>query len=71
MATIWKLINTCLIPILTYGAEAWVPTKAEVVQAQIILNNAIKRIPRAPMTTPSGIITAETGIWDIKTQLSS
>ena len=31
MATIWKLINTCLIPILTYGAEAWVPTKAEVV----------------------------------------
>ena len=30
MATIWILINTCLIPILTYGAEAWVPTKAEV-----------------------------------------
>ena len=38
MATIWKLINTCLIPILTYGAEAWVPTKAEVVQAQIMMN---------------------------------
>ena len=70
MATIWKLINTCLIPILTYGAEAWVPTKAEVVQAQRIMNNAIKRILRAQMTTPSEIITAETGIWDIETQVA-
>ena len=70
MAAIWKLVNTCLIPILTYGAETWIPTKVEVKQAQRILENAIKRIIRAPITTPSEIITAETGIWDIETQIA-
>ena len=34
MSTIWKLVQTCLIPILTYGAETWVATKAEIKQAQ-------------------------------------
>jgi hypothetical protein len=27
MATIWRLFNTCIIPIITYGAETWTPTK--------------------------------------------
>ena len=70
MATIWKLVHTCLIPILTYGAETWMPTKAELTQVQRILYNPIKRILKAPMTTPSEIITAETGIWDIETQVA-
>ena len=70
MATIWKLVQTCLIPILTYGAETWMPTKAELTKVQRILYNPIKRILKAPMTTPSEIITAETGIWDIETQVA-
>merc|ERR1712079_686393 len=24
---IWKLINTCIIPIITYGSETWEPNK--------------------------------------------
>ena len=28
MATIWRIFHSCLIPILTYGAETWIPTKA-------------------------------------------
>ena len=70
MATIWKLVHTCLIPILTYGNETWMPTKAELTQVQRILYNPIKRILKAPMTTPSEIIIAETGIWDIETQVA-
>ena len=70
MSTIWKLVQTCLIPIITYGAETWVPTKAEIKQTQNILDNCIKRILRTPITTPSEIITAETGIWDIETQVA-
>ena len=70
MSTIWKLVQTCLIPIITYGAETWVPTKAEIKRTQRILDNCIKRILRTPITTPSEIITAETGIWDIETQVA-
>ena len=29
IATIWRLFNTCIIPIITYGAETWTTTKAE------------------------------------------
>ena len=71
MATIWKLVHTCLIPILTYGAEIWMPTKAELTQVQRYLYNPIKSILQEPMTTPSEIITAETGIWDIETQVAN
>ena len=70
MSTIWKLVQTCLIPILTYGAETWVATKAEIKQAQKIMDNCTKRILRTPITTPSEIIAAETGIWDIEIQVA-
>jgi len=69
MATIWRLFNTCIIPIITYGAEAWTPTKAEEKTLQRILDNLLKRILKTPITTPSEILTAETGIWDIETQI--
>ena len=70
MSAIWRLVHTCIIPILTYGAEKWTPTKVEIKETQRILNNALKHILRAPITTPTEIITAETGIWDMETQIS-
>ena len=70
MATIWRLFHSCIIPILTYGAETWIPTKAEQKYAQNILNNTIKRILMTPTSTPSEILIAETGIWDIETQMA-
>ena len=27
MEIIWKLVNTCIIPIATFAAEAWIPTQ--------------------------------------------
>ena len=29
METIWKLIETCIIPIITYACELWGPNKEE------------------------------------------
>ena len=42
MEVIWKLVNTCIIPTLTYSAEAWIPTKKEIQEIQKILDNALK-----------------------------
>ena len=68
MSTIWKLLDTCIIPIISYVSEAWTTTKAEENALQKILDNIIKRIIKTPTTTPSEL-TAETGIWDIDTQV--
>ena len=67
MATIWRLVDVCIIPIITYAAETWTPTKAEIKQLQRILDGVLKRILKTPITTPSEILTAETGIQDIET----
>ena len=69
MKTIWKLVETCILPIILYAAETWIPTKGEVEQIQKILDNILKRILQTPLTTPSEIIQLETGIWDIETMI--
>ena len=38
---------------LPYHYGTWMPTKAELTQVQRILYNPIKRILKAPMTTPT------------------
>ena len=69
MDIIWKLVHSCIIPMITYGAEIWTPTKNEEETLQRILNNVLKRILRTQITTPAEIVIAETGIWDIETQI--
>ena len=69
MKTIWKLVETCILPTILYAAETWIPTKGEVEQIQKILDNILKRILQTPPTTPSEIIQLETGIWDIETMI--
>ncbi len=70
MKTIWKLINTCIIPIIMYAAEIWTPTKIEIKQTQKILDNVLKRILLCPTTTPSECIQAETGIRNVETMMN-
>ena len=65
MKTIWKLIDTCLIPTLLYATETWTTTKNEIKHIQIIFYNIIKRILKTPTTTPSEIIQIETGFLSI------
>ena len=64
---IWKLVETCIIPIITYGADSRTTTHKESQKIQTIMNNIIKRILHVPQSTPNDAITIETGILNIQT----
>jgi hypothetical protein len=67
MGTLWKLIETCIIPIITYGAETWNLKKQEKTELNKILDQIIKRILKVPITTPRETLYMETGLLDIDT----
>ena len=66
MKVVWKLVDTCIIPIITYAAEAWMPTKAEMEQLEKIFSNTLKIIMKTPITTPREIVQVETGMMQEK-----
>ncbi len=61
MRAIWELIETSIIPIITYASEGWKMTQENIKQIQTIFNNALKEILRLPQGTPTLIMLAETG----------
>ena len=66
MKTIWKLLETCVIPIITYGGETRNPNKKETKDLNNILDKLIKRILMVPRTTPREVLYMETGLMDIE-----
>ena len=66
MRAIWELIETTIIPIITYGLESWEPTKGEMEQIETIFNKALKTILHLPQQTPTAILLAETGFHSIE-----
>ena len=67
MNIIWKLIETCIYPIILYSAETWQTNKKETKEINQILENIIKRILLTPTTTPQEAISyTETGIISVK-----
>ena len=48
MKTLWKLLETCIIPIITYSAETWQLNKTQTKRLNTLLDNSIKRILRIP-----------------------
>ena len=66
METIWKLLDTCIIPILTYGSETWNLSKTETHHTNKILDNLLKRLLKTPTTTPREALYIETGLLDVK-----
>ena len=60
-------METCIIPIMTYGAESRTTTQKESQKIQTIMNNIIKRILQVPQSTLNDAITIETGILNIQT----
>ena len=64
METIWKLVETCIIPIITYGAETWKPNKDQMKKINRILDSIIKRILMTPTSTPRENLYIETGLLD-------
>ena len=67
MKAVWKLVNTCILPIITYGSETWEMNKKETAQVNAILDSILKRILRVPPSTPREALYVETGLLDIKT----
>ena len=52
MSCIWKLVKTCIIPIITYGSETWEPLKSEMKKLNQTLDKILKRILMTPEATP-------------------
>ena len=67
MDSIWKLVKTCIIPIITYASETWEPTKGEMKKLNQILDKILKRILMTPEATPREALYIETGLLDVET----
>ena len=67
MEVIWKLVETCIQPIILYAAETWNTTKKEMNQINKIYDDIIKRVLKTPVTTPRETIYIESGLVDIET----
>ena len=59
----WQLIESVIIPIITYGAEGWNPRKGEQEKLETIL---IKTVLGVPTSTPTVILLGETGFIPIE-----
>ncbi len=66
MKAIWKLIDMCIIPIITYGAEAATHTTKEVEEIQQIFNNLLRKLLNLPQSTPNMPLLIETGYLPIE-----
>ena len=66
MQVIWKLVETCIIPIITYATETYQPTKSETKTLNTILDNILKRILKVPTGTPREALYLETNLIDIE-----
>ena len=69
MQTIWKLYKTCIIPIITYSAEAWNPTAEEYRQLEDIQNTALRNILDTNNKTPLAALQIQTGLPTIKEKI--
>ena len=67
METIWKLVETCVVPVITYAGETWQGTKKETTQLNAILDKILRRVLKTPPTTPRETLYIETGLLDIQT----
>ena len=61
MKAIWKLVDMCIIPIMTYEAEAANHTKKEEGGIQQVFNNLLKGILDLPQSTPNLALLIEAG----------
>lgn len=64
MKTAWKLLETCIIPVITYACETWLPTKTEIKTINKILDDIIKRMLMTPFSTPREALYIETNLMD-------
>ena len=61
MEAVWQLVDSIIIPILTYGAWGWDFTNTEHQQIQTILYKALKTLLYLPQQKLTTILPSETG----------
>ena len=66
MEAVWQLMDSIIIPILTYGAEGCEPSKTELQQLQTIMNKTLKTLLFLPQQTPTSILLQKTGYLPIE-----
>ena len=67
MQAIWTLVETCIVPIITYACETWHLNKGEKKKVNNMLDKIIRRILMTPEGTPREALYIETGLLDIGT----
>ena len=67
MKIMWKLVETCIIPTITYAMETMELTKTEKNSLNKLLDNIIKRILKTPQGTPRESLYIESNLLDIET----
>ena len=66
-----KLFETCLMPALLYGMEAWKKSsKAEIQHLEKIQGKTLKRIFNLPIATPHIGLIIETGVWSAEQRMN-
>ena len=69
MRSIWKLVETCIIPIITYACETWEPNKQEMKKLNQMLDKILRRILMTPHATPREALYIETGMLDVEAMI--
>ena len=67
MITIWEIMETCILPLITYSGEAWDSTTENYKQANQIYEALIRRILKVPQGTPNEALYCETGLLNPET----
>ena len=62
MKTIWKVVETCISPIIPYGGEILDMNMNNYKEANNIMDRILKRVLKVPITTPRESIYMETGL---------
>ena len=65
LKVMWDLVETCILPIITYGWEASIPRKGDEKQLKQIVDSLLKRILITPPGTPWEPLYLESGIQEI------
>ena len=66
-----KLFETCLMPALLYGMEAWKTfSKAEIQQLEKSQGKALRKIFSLPITAPYIELIIETGVWPAEQRIN-
>lgn len=66
LQAIFKIVETCIIPGLLYGAEAWMPSSDELGRLQRTQNTILRRVLGAPPATPITALLIETGTLPVE-----